>query len=374
MQLTKKTTIWASSGTTEKPNDSKIEQGWIGTPPEQPPFSFFNWLLNTDQVNINDLIDASNVSHSELDSAISAGGLTPDLTPTGPGNQLSLAIFSSEAIDTPAITDLAVTNDKLDGDLSLNKFTTGSLNIETLIPSPYELQNGIFNAGGVAFSNSHTSPAGVYAAALNNTGDDFSLTLNNADSESSPDTQAFAKLSVGDKGDYSTAQLELKTLATPSAAESLITTVTSKGTKYTGTLDPGNFQTIEHRFGEVSLNLGAGGFTTIQNYLTSDVSFVDPPGVVDDHYHTIGQEIISGSGVESLGIPGDAEILGLSMRFIDVENGEIRFSPVTCSLVPDLDTGTTWATERFRILCGPDVHINTGQAVKLLVHYDAKDL
>ena len=129
MQLTKKSVVWGESGSVEKPNDVKIEGGWTGIPAEQPPAKWFNWILNSDEGNINDLIDANNVVDTELSNVITAAGLTPDLTPTGPGDQVETAIFSSGAIGTNALADDSVVDAKLGDDLDFGHFISGSISV-----------------------------------------------------------------------------------------------------------------------------------------------------------------------------------------------------------------------------------------------------
>lgn len=138
MQLTKKNVLWGESGAVEKPNDVKIGDGWTGIPAEQPPAKWFNWILNSDEGNINDLIDGNNVYDSELSSVITAAGLVPDLTPTGPGNQLLEAIQTGGLILNSGLADGAVSDVKLDNDLDFGHFISGVIDV-TVGDFNYEL-------------------------------------------------------------------------------------------------------------------------------------------------------------------------------------------------------------------------------------------
>lgn len=129
MQLTKKDVIWGESGAVEKPNDVKIEEGWTGIPAEQPPAKYFNWILKSDEENINLLIDANNSVDTELSTLITAAGLTPDISPTGPGSQVLEAITQSKLIDTPGLADDAVVDAILGDDLDFGHFTSGVIAI-----------------------------------------------------------------------------------------------------------------------------------------------------------------------------------------------------------------------------------------------------
>lgn len=140
MTITPKTVIWAETGLSEKPNDVKIADGWIGVPPEQPFFEWMNWIFKSDEENINALIDQSNGYFNELTYLISTTGGTPDLTPTGPGNQVYEAIFNSQHMDTAGLADSAITTAKINNDavtdlkmgddISLEHFDHGNLDIQ----------------------------------------------------------------------------------------------------------------------------------------------------------------------------------------------------------------------------------------------------
>lgn len=159
MQIVKKSVIWAESGTATKPNDVKIAAGWTGTPPEQPPAEWFNWILQSDELNVNSLIDGNNVFDTELSNVITAAGLTPDLTPSGPGDQVATAIFDSEAIGTGALTDGAVVDDKLGDDLDLGHIAGGELEF-TRATDP-TIDDRIFLSALVSarFRNNYDDPA-----------------------------------------------------------------------------------------------------------------------------------------------------------------------------------------------------------------------
>lgn len=142
MQLTKKTKLWGASGVVEKPNDVKIEEGWTGVPAEQPPARWFNWVLFTDETNINDLIDSNNSFDTELSTVITAGGITPDLSPSGPGNQLLTALQTGELIP----------NDGISG-VSLDKFEDGTWSIV----DGNSDQVVLFTSGWLQFQSNNTA-------------------------------------------------------------------------------------------------------------------------------------------------------------------------------------------------------------------------
>jgi hypothetical protein len=80
----------------------------------------------------------ANAVQEELVNAIVDAGITLNASAaadrTAGWNQLSTAIFNSEAIDTPAIADEAVTNAKIDS-VSLSKITNGTLDLDETVGS-----------------------------------------------------------------------------------------------------------------------------------------------------------------------------------------------------------------------------------------------